>query len=287
VLSGLPLTGLYYENVDMNRCNSTGFGQLSSFSIVCLIPIVVTLCGGQSRLISVYSLVQVTACWTAQLLSAFQGLCGRELYVRAVQTGRAIRMQEFTADLKHRMRGVWRDAESVDPNTHNNKLATYHSWFAIPFSRNERMPTIVPRYLHLDLSKHVMRNVSRLRLRAHSLKVEAAAWLEDGSRVCDQCPGEDEHVQNEMHALLFCQDHRVCELRKHFSFLFTPFFKDFPAAQPFLLQQVNNQLVHDLLSQQNTRLFLFLSELMDLFVAVRDQSAADQPNNLAEGHPPL
>ena len=27
------------------RCNSTGFGQLSSFSVVCLIPIV-TLCGG-------------------------------------------------------------------------------------------------------------------------------------------------------------------------------------------------------------------------------------------------
>ena len=25
------------QNVDMNRCNSTGFGQLSSFSIVCLI----------------------------------------------------------------------------------------------------------------------------------------------------------------------------------------------------------------------------------------------------------
>ena len=30
-----------------------------------------------------------------------------------------------------------------------------------------------------------------------------------------------------------------------------------------------------------------LSELMELFVAGRDQSAADQPNNLAEGHPPL
>jgi len=34
-------------------------------------------------------------------------------------------------------------------------------------------------------------------------------------------------------------------------------------------------------------LFLFLSELMDLFVAGRDQSAANQPNNLAEGRPPL
>ena len=90
-----------------------------------------------------------------------------------------------------------------------------------------------------------------------------------------------------MHALLFYQNHRVCELRKHFSFLFTPFFEDFSAAQPFLLQQVNNQLVRDFFSQQSNRLFLFLSELMDLFVAGRDQSAADQPNKLAEGHPPL
>ena len=36
-----------------------------------------------------------------------------------------------------------------------------------------------------------------------------------------------------------------------------------------------------------TRLFLSLSELKDLFVAGRNQSAANQPNNLAEGHPLL
>jgi hypothetical protein len=111
----------------------------------------------------------------------------------------------------------------------------YHSWFATPSSRNVREPTIVPRHLHLDLdlSKHVIRNVSRFRLRAHTLKVEAAAWLEDGSRVCDQCPGgEDDHVQNEVHAILFCQDHRVCELRKQCSFLYTPFFEDFSARSP-------------------------------------------------------
>ena len=49
-------------------------------------------------------------------------------------------------------------------------------------------------------------------------------------------------------------------------------------------------LIHlddNLFSQQNTRHFLFLSELMDLIVAGRDQSAADQPNSLAEGQPPL
>ena len=85
-------------------------------------------------------------------------------------------------------RGVWRDAELVDPNTHNKKLATYHSWFATPFSRNECMPTIVPRYLHFDLSKHVMRNVSRFRLRAHTLKVRGQRglkidlWAEDSQQ---------------------------------------------------------------------------------------------------------
>jgi len=31
-----------------------------------------------------------------------------------------------------------------------------------------------------------MRNVSRLRLHAHTLKVETAVWLINGSRVCDQ-----------------------------------------------------------------------------------------------------
>ena len=96
----------------MNRCTSTGFGQLSSFSIVCLIPIVRDTL---RRLVQADLNLQPrsSACWTAQLLSTFQGLCGREFYVQAVQTGRAIPMQEFTADLKHRMRGVWRDAEKL------------------------------------------------------------------------------------------------------------------------------------------------------------------------------
>ena len=48
--------------------------------------------------------------------------------------------------------------------------------FAIPFYRNERTSTTVPRFLHLYLSKHVTHNASRLCLRAHTLKVEAAAW---------------------------------------------------------------------------------------------------------------
>ena len=85
----------------------------------------------------------------------------------------------------------------------------------------------------------------------------------------------------------FAKTIEFVNLGNTFPFCFSPFFEDFSAAQPFLLQQVNNQLVHDFLSQHNNRFFLFLSELMDLFMAGRDQSAADQPNYLAEGHPPL
>jgi hypothetical protein len=69
--------------------------------------------------------------------------------------------------------------------------------------------------------------------------------------------------------------------------LFTPFFENFSVAQPCLLQQVSSQLVHNCLSQQNATLVLFIPELMDLFVADRGQSVVDQPNNLADGHPPL
>ena len=89
----------------------------------------------------------------------------------------------------------------------------------------------------------------------HTLKVEAAAWLDDGSFVCDQCPGKDEHVQNEVHALLNCLDHRICELRKQFSFLFTLFSRTFQRPTPFCCGRSTTKIVHNLLSQQNTRLF--------------------------------
>jgi hypothetical protein len=52
----------------------------------------------------------------------------------------------------------------------------------------------------------------------------------------DQCPGKDEHVQKrgaEVHALLFCQDRQICELRKDFSLLFSSSFKDFSAVWPY------------------------------------------------------
>jgi hypothetical protein len=119
-------------------------------------------------------------------------------------------------------------------------------------------------------------------LRAHALKFEAAAWLEDGFRVCDQCPGDDEHVQNEVHALLSCQDHRVCELRKHISFLFTPFIEDF-SANPFCYNRLttnfkqHRDVVHKFLFLSRTDFFsYFLSLWIYLWLAETSQQPINQ-----------
>ena len=128
----------------------------------------------------------------------------------------------------------------------------------------------------LILSKHVMHNVSRLCLRAHTLKVEAAAWLEDGSLVCDQCPGEDEHF-NEVHALLFCQDHRVCELRKHFPFCLHLFLRIFQQPSPFYCNRSTTILfMISFLSRTLDFFFFFLSVWIYLWLAETSQQPISQ-----------
>ncbi len=74
------------------------------------------------------------------------------------------------------MRKVWRDIANMNPLESDNKLVTYHSWFACPLLdlkansctrvQNGGAPLMLPRYLHLDLPNHVVRNVSRFCLRA-------------------------------------------------------------------------------------------------------------------------
>ncbi len=57
------------------------------------------------------------------------------------------------------MRKLWRDIANMDPLESDNKLVTYHSWFACPLLdlqddsrtrvRDGGAPLIPPRYLHL------------------------------------------------------------------------------------------------------------------------------------------
>jgi len=60
---------------------------------------------------------------------------------------------------------------------------------------------LLPRYLHLELSRHVLRNIARLRLRAHTLRVETGCWQID-TRHCGKCDLHD--VQDENHVLFSC-----------------------------------------------------------------------------------
>ena len=54
------------------------------------------------------------SCWTAKVLDAFQGLRLCDVFVQAVRQSVPISLQDFTDDLKHRLRCVWRDVEGVD-----------------------------------------------------------------------------------------------------------------------------------------------------------------------------
>eukprot|EP00983_Pelagomonas_calceolata_P009627 311200-Pelagomonas_calceolata.AAC.1 len=49
------------------------------------------------------------SCWTAQVLDGFQGLRCCDSFVQAARQGTPIPLQEFTDDLRHRLRTVWRD----------------------------------------------------------------------------------------------------------------------------------------------------------------------------------
>ncbi len=105
----------------------------------------------------------------------------------------------------------------MNPLESDNKMVTYHSLCVCPlldfqadsrtWVRSGGAPLMPPRYLpdavHLDLPKHVMRNVSRFRLRAHTLAVESSIWR-SGNGHCDKCSCAA--VQNEVHVLFHCQD---------------------------------------------------------------------------------
>jgi len=134
---------------------------------------------------------------------------------------------------------LWKDVADMNPQESDNKLLTYHSWFACPlldfqadsrtWVRNGGALLMPPRYLHFDLPKHVMRNVSRFRLRAHTPAMESSIWR-GGNGHCDKCSCAA--VQNEGHVLLYYKDLFVCSLRRKYSFLSFPFCQSFSMEAP-------------------------------------------------------
>ena len=69
---------------------------------------------------------------------------------------------------------------------------SYHNWFALPDRpvSDGRAPFALPEYLKMALSKSVMRNVARFRIRGHGLKFETGLYgrsPDRSARVCNLC----------------------------------------------------------------------------------------------------
>ena len=58
------------------------------------------------------------------------------------------------------------------------KAVAYHNWFALPERpvSDARAPFVLPEYLKMALSKSVMMNVARFRIRGHGLKCETGLY---------------------------------------------------------------------------------------------------------------
>ncbi len=79
---------------------------------------------------------------------------------------------------------------------------------------------LLPRYLELELSRHVLRKIARFRLRAHTLRVETGCWRIHNS-LYDKCDLHD--VQDEKHVLFLCPCLEMCYLRRRFEEQFADF----------------------------------------------------------------
>ena len=97
----------------------------------------------------------------------------------------------YCPDLSHKViytkvLKVWREANFSCPRAVNKKAVTYHKWCGSSESGPRGSPFSIPSYLYKDQDKHVLRNFSRFKLRAHHFRVESCKW-HGGSSICDNC----------------------------------------------------------------------------------------------------
>ncbi len=80
-------------------------------------------------------------CWNAELIEACVGLRAADTYVNCIKAATPLPLQNFVVDLCERLRAVWRELDGADPRTNAQKLATYHTWMALPLkASNVRGP---------------------------------------------------------------------------------------------------------------------------------------------------
>eukprot|EP00983_Pelagomonas_calceolata_P057502 1145094-Pelagomonas_calceolata.AAC.3 len=111
-------------------------------------------------------------------------------------------------------------------------------------------PFSVPKYLHLDLGKHKLRNTAHIRLHAKTLEIETSLWQEHTSE-CDRCDQGG-----------FLDENMLCS--------FAP---------------VSFCVLH-FLQKQNFETYR-VSPISWIFCVAGTVEQAEQPNYLAEGRIPL
>jgi len=104
------------------------------------------------------------------------GLRAADTYANCIKAATPLPLQDCVVDLRECLRAVWRELDGADPRTHAQALATYYAWMALPLtpSNVRGPPHLLPRYLVLELSRHVLRDIARFRLSAHTLRVESS-----------------------------------------------------------------------------------------------------------------
>jgi hypothetical protein len=123
---------------------------------------------------------------------AFGDLQNGTVYRSDLFQCRKLNISNLRIDLRFRHQAVWREAHGQDPCSSLKKSVAYHNWFALPERpvSDARAPFVLPEYLKMALSKSVMRNVARFRIRGHGLKCETGLYGRNpdrSARVCNLC----------------------------------------------------------------------------------------------------
>ena len=124
-----------------------------------------------------------SSCWSAQVSNVFNRLQGSAIVKQKMLRANQVPMQGFICNFRFRYLKVRREANYSCPRAVNKKAVTYHKWCGSSESSPRSSPFSIPSYLYKDLDKHVLRNFSRFRLRAHHLRVESCKW-HGGSSNC-------------------------------------------------------------------------------------------------------
>ncbi len=75
----------------------------------------------------------------------------------------------------------------------------------------------------------------------------------------------------------------LCALSERSTRPFVPFCQSFSVEAPYILHALPSQTVFDFLSQWHNKVCHFISDIMDNFLAGKDQQQTNQPNDQAGG----